>query len=199
MKFAIVPVAALATVALAAPAPGTSGTPTTASDACVTSAVSALGAIQTQMSNLNSETESFQPTFLLDLGPLLTLQSNADNLKKQVDSTTSLINSCGDFSEAQTLTIASPVLSIVPLINTTLDTFIAKKPAFDQSILDLISASWLVEIDLKNLKSSTDSLVTALENTFSSSFTTIVQSQGADIDTWFTNAINVFSKNNIIA
>lgn len=201
MKFFVSTIAALAGIAVAAPAPAETSavaSATQASDACVTSAVSAIGSISDQLSNLKSEADAFEATFLTDIGPLLQLQKDAVTLQKTIDSAADTIGSCGSFDQTQSTTLASPLLQLVPNINTTLTALVAKKPEFDKSILNIISASWLVNIDLKNLKTSTNDLLSALTGSVSSTYVAIVEQQGTQINSWFDNAIAVFSKNNVI-
>jgi len=74
-----------------------------------------------------------------------------------------------------------------------LNNLVARHDIFEGAILDLVSVTWLVEIDLKTQKKSTDQLGAAITNILSSTFQSIAPAIIADIDTHFTTAINAFA------
>ncbi|KAJ8652114.1 hypothetical protein O0I10_012265 [Lichtheimia ornata] len=88
----------------------------------------------------------------------LKVQTEETKLEKNLDSAKSACTISGTVSEADADTILAQVDTLVPKVETALDSLVQKKSDFDQVLL----VTALVTKDIKNLKTKTDALDNAL-------------------------------------
>lgn len=86
----------------------------------------------------------------------LPLQSKSGTLLKDIKTGTDTMNGASTLSESDSAKVASAVVDLSTTVSSLLDEFVGKKPVFDKAILDVGSASSLVEGDMKKLKTATD-------------------------------------------
>jgi len=153
--------------------------------------VAALTTISNQLTTLNNTLNDFNGG-LIDTLTALEIQGESSSLVDDINKATSVIKSTPALNDTDSLAVASAVLTLQPNIYSVLDNLVARHDIFEGAILDFVSVTWLVEIDLKTQKKSTDQLGAAITNILSSAFQSIAPAIIADIDTHFTTAINAF-------
>lgn len=165
-----------------------SSTPTSCADVFI----SDLQMVTSEMQNVENTVNSFE-SGLLDLFILLSIQVKTYDLENGLKGAINQLNSCSNFSDTDSYSVAEATLNMVPLINSTLNAIVAKKNDFEHAILDLLSIGFLVKYDLQELKSETDTLSAGINSRIVESLQSALGIVVTEIDGWFTTAINSFS------
>lgn len=180
---------ALSTAVLASPIPAPQAT---ASASCVDATVSALNAIESQLAVVNGTVSGFTH-YLGDILDLLTIEADTVQLMCDIDSATSQVQSCGNFTQAETFTILVDAFDLLTPIQDTLTVIGDKKPQFDASILNSLSSSFLVKYDLQQLQTKTDALGAALAAAVPANLKSTVTITFSRIDGWYDSALAIYA------
>ena len=158
----------------------------------VNSITTSLTTISNQLVTMNDTLNQFQGGFN---GTLLALQIQveASTLQNDISSATSAVQQSGALDDADSATVAFSIVALSSNIYAVLNNLVGKKPAFDNAILGIASASSLVESDLQNLKNGTDTLSQALNSKFDASIQHVAPLVVANIDFHFSRTIAIYA------
>lgn len=151
-----------------------------------------LTTISNQLVKMNSTLNKFQGGLS---GTLMALQIQGESLtlESNIKTATTTINKAAPLSDEDSTTIAFAIVSLSHNIYDVLDNLILKKPAFDNAILGVGSASLLVKLDLVNLKKATDTLGTGLTKKLTPKIADVAPLMISAIDHHFDQALTVYA------
>ena len=157
----------------------------------VNDVLSTIKTITSQCLTINHTLSGFEEGFSVT-GTALKLQGQATTLLDDINKGTTTVSKSSKLSSNDSATVANSVVSLSTTVYSLLDGFIAKKPGFDKAILDIGSASFLVEFDLKKLKNATASYGDAVVDVLSNDIEKVAPLMTGDLAFHFTEAIDVF-------
>ena len=157
----------------------------------VSSVLESINSISEESENIQDILSSFTPSTNVT-ATALQLQAKSNTLLKDIKTGTETVNGASTLSESDSTKVGNAVVKLSSTVFTLLDHFVEKKPVFDKAILNVGSASSLVEGDLKKLKSATDDYSDAVTSKLSGDITKIAPLLVGDIDFHFTEAIDAF-------
>lgn len=172
--------------------PSSSPSSTSTSDECADTTVGNLKGVSNKLGDIQEKVENFEHS-LLGIGDLLDIQKASDRVGSALDITVDTLSKCKQFDTSPSLDLSQATLDMLPLINTTLNTIVDKKPEFDKAILDLLSASFIVKKDLKSLSEKTDSLSSQIKSHLADDLQPAVENVEKQISGWFEDAIAAYS------
>lgn len=155
--------------------------------------LSSLDAITTQLHSLGGLVQKFNGGGNGTLAAL-EIQGKTGDLKTTVDNGTTAINKIQPLNESDSAKVVNVVVELQSDIYDLLDLLVEKKPAFDTAILGVGSASFLVKIDLEDLKKSTGLLGSAITEKLVDELKRLAPLVTSDIDFHFAQAIKAFSR-----
>lgn len=183
-------VSTLAAAAVAAPAPAPASEDSTGG--CAGEVIDKINTFSGSMSTLDDNIKDFKAEGLSSVAPLLKIQIGNMNLADEVKETGDKIGSCDDFNDDDSAAVSATMLRVIPKIKRTLQDIQDQKNEFDHAILDIASAGFIVEADLKLLKKNTDYLASNLKDKSSDIITDALDVLVKQIDGWFDKAIETY-------
>lgn len=168
---------------------GASGSKTTSG---TTAIISSLTTITNDLTKINDTLNGFDGG-ILGTVTALQIQGDSDQLVKDINQATKVVNATDPLNDSDSLSISSAVLNLEPTIFSVLSNLVAHHSTFETALLGLLSATWLVEDDLKSQKTSTDALGAAITAKLSAEFQSIAPVIIQQIDSHFESAIKTFS------
>lgn len=165
---------------------------------CASGINSKINTINSQMTKVQTKVNDFTHYFG-DVFQLLDIQADTLELMCDIDDATKQINSCDTLDQVDTFSVIETTFNLLPLIQKTLTTLNDKKSQFDKSILNFVSMSWLVDIDIKQLHTKTDALGSALEKKVMSSLQSSVTLTMQQIDGYFNASEAVYASHPLIS
>jgi hypothetical protein len=116
-----------------------------------TAVVDAVNTIASQMVVLNNTVTSYQGG-LLGTFTALKIEIESAKLSHDLKDAISTAQESANFTNAESLTVASAFISLQPQIFSTLNNIVAKKPKFDTGLLGFGSLAFLVKGNLQQQK-----------------------------------------------
>ncbi|KAL4866219.1 hypothetical protein BDV12DRAFT_173287 [Aspergillus spectabilis] len=157
-----------------------------------TPVLSSLDAITNKLHSLGDLVEKFEGGFNGTFAALQ-IQSETGKLRTIINDGAATITNTNPLNEDDSVQIVNVVVSLQADIYDLLDLLVAKKPAFDTAILGIGSASFLVKIDLQNLRNSTAQLGSAITEKLVEELQRLAPLITSDIDFHFARAVGVYS------
>ncbi|KAL2866088.1 cell wall mannoprotein 1 family protein [Aspergillus lucknowensis] len=157
-----------------------------------TPVLSSLDAIKNQMNTVGDLVEPFTGGFNGTLAAL-EIQDETSKLKNTIDDGVTTIKAISPLNEDDSTQVVDVVVALQGDIYGLLDLLVDKKPAFDTAILGVGSASFLVHIDLQNLRNSTSQLGGAITSKLTDEYRELAPLITSSIDFHFAQALRVYA------
>ncbi|RMZ87258.1 hypothetical protein DV736_g5516, partial [Chaetothyriales sp. CBS 134916] len=148
--------------------------------------------LSNKLITLNDTVTDFTPG-LLGTFTALTIAAQAEDIKNTIDHGTWVIEQSEQLNQADSLAIAGVVVGLATNVYSVLDNIVSKKWAFDEAILGILSASFLVKDLLESLRSSTQNFGDALIPKLDASLQGVAPVVVDNIDAAFAKAIAAYS------
>lgn len=166
---------------------------------CAMGVVGKINVIQSDITVLLNEVVDYENGGLDSILALLKIQLQTMTVGDAVSDAGNSIASCPPFSDMDTALVASALLKVIPNIKAVLQALQDKKDDLDKAILGIASAGFIVEADLKSLKSKTDDMADNLADKSSDWIQGALDDLVSQIDDWFDTAIQKFENDPIIS
>ncbi|KAL3458880.1 hydrophobic surface binding protein A-domain-containing protein [Aspergillus heterothallicus] len=157
-----------------------------------TPVLSALDTIKNQLYTVSDLVEVFTGGFNGTFAALQ-IQGETGELGTAINNGVTAIKRIQPLSEADSVEVVNTVVALQSDIFGLLDLLITKKPAFDTAIFGIGSASFLVKLDLQNLRNSTAQLGTAITSKLVAQVQRLAPLITSSIDFHFSQALEVYS------
>lgn len=179
----------LAAVAIPVPVPDDAGT---SIGQCASSSITKIDGIASQMKTVGDKVTSFHHHFG-DVFELLGIQIATTKLMCDIDDATEQVKKCEVWNQNDLFAVLAETFNLMPLIQTTLGALNDKKHDFDNSILNSLSMSWLVKIDVQQLQKKTKALGDAIYSKTEPNLQSTVTLTLQQIDGFFNSTLKVYS------
>ena len=154
--------------------------------------VAAVAKISDQTEALNSTVSSYDGGILGTL-TALKIETEAIGLNNALRSAISTTKHSANFTDAESLSVATAFLNLVPVVQSTLDNIVSKKPDFDTGLLGIASISFLVKDNLETEQQLSLKLGQEVEKKLTAVYAAIAPLVLDEIDGAFTAAIDAYS------
>ncbi|KAL2786516.1 hydrophobic surface binding protein A-domain-containing protein [Aspergillus keveii] len=157
-----------------------------------TPVLSALDTITNQLHTVGDLVEVFNGGFSGTFAALK-IQGETSELGTAINNGVKAIQNIQPLNEADSAQVVTVVVALQSDIYGLLDLLVEKKPAFNTAILGIGSASFLVKIDLQNLRKSTAQLGDAITSKLVDEIQRLAPLITSSIDFHFSQALAVYS------
>ncbi|KAL2849641.1 hydrophobic surface binding protein A-domain-containing protein [Aspergillus pseudodeflectus] len=154
--------------------------------------LSALDTITNQLHTVGDLVEVFTGGFNGTFAALK-IQGETGELGTAINKGVTAIKNIQPLNEADSAQVVNVVVALQSDIYGLLDLLVQKKPAFDRAIFGIGSASFLVKIDLQNLRKSTAQLGDAITSKLVDEFQRLAPLITSSIDFHFSQALDVYA------
>jgi hypothetical protein len=154
--------------------------------------ISSLTTITNELTTLNKTLNGFNGG-LLGTFTALQIQGQSTTVVNDINKATAVVKATSQMNDTDSLSVATAVTELQPFIYTVLDNLVAHHSVFEKAILGILSATFLVESDLKSQKSSTDALGAAITTKLATDLQSVAPLIIQDIDSHFAQAIAVYA------
>lgn len=154
--------------------------------------IAAVHKISDQTKTLNSTVSSYGGGILGTL-TAVKIETEANALNDDLKDAIRTAKRSAKFTDAQSLTVSTAFVDLVPVVRSTLNNIVSKKPEFDTGLLGVGSLSFLVLDNLKTEKGLSLKLGQAVENKLTPDFAQIAPVVLNQVREAFTKAIDAYS------
>ena len=153
--------------------------------------VAAVQKISSQAITLNSSVASY-PGGITGTIDAIKIETEAIGLNFDLRNAVYTAQKSDNFDDDGSLNVAAAFLDLTPIVTSTLDTIIDKKPEFDRGLLDFASLSFLVKYNLQTEKRLSLKLGDVVQGKLTPDYAAIAPLVLGQIEDAFTKAISVY-------
>ncbi|KAK1147205.1 hypothetical protein N8T08_001944 [Aspergillus melleus] len=148
-------------------------------------------AVKTDLAKIATDLDTLTTAvndFTGGLTAALAIQTKEQAVENDIDKATTDTNAASAFTGAESSAITTALLGLEPNIDSSLGALVSKKSLFVSAGVDSV-----VQLDLQNLKTKTDTLSTALQKKVTAADKATIASKTVELDAAFESALAAFS------